>query len=121
MRSQWLILTCAMRCLVGVALAGVLGCGGPLEANGSPSRSFSIEAGQELELTLGTTGPGEYTSPPDISSAAVRFLDVRVVGPFTPGGARQRFRFKGMAPGVAVIVFHNAEQNITVEDTINVH
>lgn len=105
----------------GLVLAGVFGCEGPLEANGFPSRSFSIEAGQELELTLGTTGPGEYASPPDISSPAVRFLDVRVVGPPTPGGARQRFRFKGIAPGVAVIVFHNAEQNRTVEDTINVH
>lgn len=111
-----------MRSLVGcMVLAGMFGCGGPLEANGSPSRSFSVEVGQELELTLGTTGPGEYASPPDISSPAVRFLEMRVVGPPTPGGARQRFRFKGMAPGVAVIVFHNAEQDRTVEDTVNVH
>jgi hypothetical protein len=105
----------------GLILAGVFGCGGPLEANGDPSRSFSIAAGQELELTLGTTGPGGYASPPDISTSAVRFLDVRLVGPPTPGGVRQLFRFKGMAPGVAVIVFHNAEQDRTVEDTVNVH
>jgi hypothetical protein len=110
-----------IRVIGGLVLGGVFGCGGPLEANGSSGGSFSIEAGQELELTLGTTGPGEYGSPPDISSPALRFLDVRVVGPFTPGGARQRFRFKGMAPGVAVIVFHNAVQDRTVEDTVNVH
>ena len=88
------------------------------------SWSFSIEVGQELELTLGTTGPGDYASPPDISSPAVRFLDVRVVGSPTPGGARQRFRFKGMTPGVAVITFHHtgpAGLSPTVEDTINVH
>jgi hypothetical protein len=111
-----------MRTLLGgLVFAGVFGCDGPLEANGEPSRSFSIEAGQELELTLGTTGPGGYASPPEISSSAVRFLDVGIVGPPTPGGARQLFRFKGIVPGVAVIVFHNAEQDRTVEDTVNVH
>lgn len=111
-----------MRFLFGaMVLAGVFACGGPLEANGDPSQSFSIDVGQELELTLGTTGPGGYASPPDISSSALRFLDVKVVAPFTPGGARQRFRFEGASAGVAVIVFYNAEQGKTVKDTINVH
>lgn len=111
-----------MRCLVGgLVLAGVFGCGGPLEANGLPSRSFSIEVGQQLQLTLQVAGPGEYASPPDISSTAVRFLEARVVGPPVPAGVTQRFSFQGMTPGVAVIVFHNAEQDRTVEDTVNVH
>jgi hypothetical protein len=85
---------------------------------------LSLEVGHELELTLGTTGPGEYASPPDISSPAVRFLDVELVGPPTPGGVSQRFSFRGMTAGVAVITFHYtgpAGLNPTVEDTINVH
>ena len=97
------------------------GCSqGPLEANGSPSHTISIKAGRELELTLQTIGPGEYVSPPLVSSAAVRFLDVRQGTP-VPAGATQRFRFEAVAPGVAVIVFHHNLQGPTIEDTINVH
>ena len=105
-----------------VVALGLVSCGqGPLEANGSPSHTVSIEAGRELELTLQTIGPGEYASPPVVSSAAVRFLDVRLVTPAVPAGPTQLFRFKALAPGVAVIVFHHTAQGPTVEDTINVH
>jgi len=48
--------------LAGVLIALALSsCGqGSLEANGLPSHSISIKAGQTLELTLQTIGPGEY-------------------------------------------------------------
>jgi hypothetical protein len=104
-----------------IALSGLLGCGGPLEADGAPSQSFIIKAGRELELTLHTTGPGEYASPPLVSSAAVRFLDVRGVGAPNPAGPTQRFRFDAVQPGVAVIVFQHTAQGPTIEDTVNVH
>jgi len=108
--------------LRGFVLAlGLAGCSqGPLEANGFPNHSVSIKAGRELELTLQTIGPGEYVSPPAVSSAAVRFLDVRLVSP-VPAGATQRFRFDAVAPGVAVVVFQHTAQGPTIEDTINVH
>jgi hypothetical protein len=100
---------------------GLAACGqGPLEAYGSPSSTFSIKAGRELELTLGTVGPGEYESPPAVSSAVVQFLDVRSGSP-VPAGARQQFRFEAVRPGVAVIVFHHTEQGPTIEDTVEVH
>ena len=105
-----------------IAALGLVGCGqGPLEANGSPSHTLSITAGRELELTLQTTGPGEYASPPAVSSAVVRFLDVRLVAPTVPAGPTQRFRFQAVGPGVAVIAFHHTAQGPTIEDTVNVH
>jgi hypothetical protein len=102
-----------------IAALGLVGCGGPLEANGAPSQTLTIKAGRELELTLHTTGPGEYASPPLISSAALRFLDVRLGAP-NPAGPTQRFRFEAVQPGVAVIVFQHTAQGPTIEDTVNV-
>ncbi len=104
-----------------VVALGLAGCSqGALEANGSPSHTISIEAGRELELTLQTIGPGEYVSPPAVSSATVRFLDVRQGTP-VPAGATQVFRFEAVAPGVAVVVFHHKLQGPAIEDTILVH
>src|SRR5512138_167157 len=89
-----------------VVALGLAGCGqGPFEANGIPSQSLSIKAGRELDLTLQTIGPGEYASPPSVSSDVLRFLDVRLVTPPVPAGVTQRFRFEAVAPGRAVIVF----------------
>src|SRR4051812_723747 len=97
--------------LGGLVALGLVGCGqGPLEANGVPSQALSIKAGRELELTLQTIGPGEYASPPVVSSAAVRFLDVRLVAPAVPAGLTQRFRFEAARPGVAIIVFQHTAQ-----------
>ncbi len=109
--------------LVSVALVLALaGCGQePLAANGAPSQTFSVKAGRELELTLQTVGPGEYASPPTLSTSAVRFLEVRLVTPAVPAGPTQRFRFVAVRPGQAIIVFHHTEQGQVVEDTVNVH
>ncbi len=105
-----------------VVALGFVGCGqGPFETNGIPSRSLSIKAGRELDLTLQTIGPGEYASPPSVSSDVLRFLDVRLVTPPVPAGPTQRFRFEAVAPGMAVIVFHHTVQGTTIEDTVNVH
>lgn len=86
--------------------SGLLGCGEtPLEVNGSPSQTLSIKAGRELELSLQTIGPGEYASPPLVSSAVVRFLDVQLMTPAVPARPRQRFRFEAVRPGATVSVF----------------
>ena len=107
--------------IVGAGL-GLVGCGqGPVEENGAPSHTLTVKAGRELELTLQTVGPGEYASPPSLSSGAVRFLDVQLVTPAVPAGPTQRFRFEAVQPGDAVIVFHHTGQDPTVEDTVHVH
>jgi hypothetical protein len=105
-----------------IVALGLTGCGqGPLEANGVPSHTLSITTGRELEITLQTIGPGEYASPPLVSSTGVRFLGVRLVTPPVPAGPTQRFRFEAVGQGVAVIVFHHTSQSPTIEDTIIVH
>jgi hypothetical protein len=106
----------------GALTLGFLDCGqGPVEEDGAPSQSLSITAGRELDVMLQTVGPGEYASPPEISSAAVRFLDMELVTPGVPAGPTQRFRFRALTSGIAVVVFHHTVQGETVEDTVNVH
>lgn len=100
----------------------LLGCGtDPLAVDYEPSHSLTISSGRELDVTLGTAGPGEYASPPTVSSAAIRFLDVQSVLPAVPAGAQQRFRFTAVAPGEAVITFHHTGGGQTVEDTVVVN
>ena len=102
-----------------IAALGLTGCGqGPLAANGAPSHTLTITAGRGLEVILQTIGPGEYASPPLVSSSGVRFLDVGLVTPAVPAGPTQRFRFEAVGPGVAVIVFQHTGQGPTIEDTI---
>ena len=105
---------------VGLALA--LGCRSDdlVTANGAPDRSMSVAPGQHLELTLQSIGPGEYISPPAISSPAVQFIDVGLVTPAVPAGITQRFRFRALAPGQAVVTFQHTGRNPAVEDTIDV-
>lgn len=111
----------SMRLLfLGCAGLGLLGCGpGPLEVEGRASQSFSIAVGGELDVSLFNTLP--YDSLPEVSSSAVRFLDMQFVGPNVPAGGTQRFRFKGAEQGRAVIVFSEVGGGSAVVDTVYVH
>jgi hypothetical protein len=82
------------------------------------SRTVTVSVGQPIEITLQTVGPGEYQSPPMISSDIVRFVDVTFVGPAVPAGPTQRFRFATTARGTAVISFRHSGMNPAVEDTV---
>ena len=110
------------------AIAVVTGCSNDvLGANGIPSRTLSLKVGEALELTLQSIGPGEYASPPAISSTSLRFLDVSLVTPAVPAGVTQKFRFRGQAAGRAVIAFEHTGQSsdpgagLTIQDTVQVH
>jgi hypothetical protein len=114
-------------CLLS-GIAVVAACSDDLVgANGIPSRSLTVKVGQTLELTLQAIGPGEYASPPTISSASIRFVDVSLVTPAVPAGVTQRFRFHAGTPGRAVITFQHSGQSsdpgagLTVQDTVDVH
>ena len=97
------------------------GCGPePLAQSGVPTGSLSLVVGQKLDLKLQTIGPGEYASPPAISSRAIRFLGVAYVSPAVPAGPTQKFSFQAVAPGLAIVVFHHTGQSPVVEDTIEV-
>lgn len=91
-----------------------------VSVTGSASRTLSADAGSEIDITLQTIGPGEYASPPAISSASVRFLGASLVGPAVPAGPTQRFRFRAVASGRAIIGFQHTGQGPAVEDTVDV-
>jgi hypothetical protein len=105
------------------ALVALTACGqdGPAGLNAGPSRTLSIGVGGELALRLQSIGPGEYTVPPQLSSGAIRFLSAALVGPPVPAGETQLFRFRGVAPGTAIITFSHSGSSATIMDTVTVH
>lgn len=109
------------RSSISLAVLAVAACGGsPTQPDDSPRATIVVSKGQEFEINLGTVGPGSYDSIPSISTAAVRFLDAAIVGPYVPAGERQRFRFVAQSLGVAVIVFHHSDSAPIVTDTVRV-
>ena len=89
------------------------------DIDGSAS-TVTASVGRELDITLGTVGPGAYDSLPSISSTAVLFLDASTVPPVVPAGPRQRFRFMPQQRGTAVITFHHSGTNPTITTTVTV-
>lgn len=113
----------ALRYLASIiAIAFVVACGSDnpvgISITGSTSRTFTVPAGFQFSVTLQTIGPGEYSSPPDLSSSAVQFRDVADVSPHVPAGPTQRFRFLAVAPGSAIVRFTHTDRNPMVEDTV---
>ena len=92
--------------LVAVLLAGACSSRGPFEVWGQPSAAFSIAVGQQLDVKIGTVGPGEYLSPPTLNGSAIEFLSV-TSGVSVPSGVQQVFHFKGVATGQTIVVFQN--------------
>ena len=82
------------------------------------NRQVSLSTGDGLDVTLQSIGPGEYASPPTMSSSAVAFLDVAYVGPSVPAGVTQRFRFRAASRGTAIITFTHTGNNSAVQDTV---
>jgi len=109
------------------AIVVVAGCSNDVvSANGIPGHNLSLKVGETLELTLQTIGPGEYLSPPAISSPSVRFLDVSLVTPPVPAGVTQKFRFHAQTAGRSVITFEHTGESpdpsvgLTIQDTVEV-
>jgi hypothetical protein len=107
--------------LIGLTLLAA--CGSDESASPDPTSShgetISVVSSQAFFITLQTVGSGEYISPPQISSSAVRFTDVFPGNP-GPAGPTQRFLFQAVQSGRAVITFHHTGQSPTVQDTVQV-
>lgn len=91
----------------------------------SPDGAQTVAAspGQRINITLSNVGPAIYASPPMISSASVSYVGVEVVPPYNPAGPTQRFRFKAVSAGQAVIRFQRELGDAivsVVEDTVRV-
>ena len=105
--------------LVGLIGAGLVACAGePLAVQSREGQTLRLRVGQELDLTVGTVGPGAYQAPPSISSPVLRFLDERVVAPHLPSGPTQLFRFQAKARGTALVVITHSGTNPTIQDTV---
>ncbi len=109
--------------LVAVGTALTLACESrsPLEVNGKLNTSLSVRVGEQFGIHLYTVGPGEYLSPPQLSSASLQFVDANVVPPYNPGGPTQLFRFIALAQGRTVITFQHSSGSYTVTDTVTVN
>ncbi|HEX4633146.1 MAG TPA: hypothetical protein VH163_04895 [Gemmatimonadales bacterium] len=104
--------------ILSLALIGLVACGtNPLEIKSDSSQTLSLEVGQQLDLTVGTVGPGSYQMP-TISSSAVVFLGDSIIGPNTPAGPRQLYRFRGVVAGRAIVVITHSGMEPTITDTI---
>ena len=99
-------------------LIGLTACGtNPVAVMNDSSQMITLKVGQELDLTLGTVGPGAYQTP-TLSSGAVAFLGDSLIGPNKPAGPRQLFRFQGVAAGSAIIVLTHSGDQPTITDTV---
>jgi hypothetical protein len=111
-----------LRATATIVIALLAACGGNnpvgISITGSTSRTFTVPAGFQFSVTLQTIGPGEYSSPPALSSSAVQFRDMADVCPCVPAGPTQRFRFLAVDPGSAIVRFTHTDRNPIVEDTV---
>jgi len=104
------------------AIAVALGCHGDSIValdTAALNTHTSAHVGDRIDVTLQSIGPGEYASPPTLSSPAVAFLGVGYCGA-VPAGATQCFHFRAASPGQAVLTFIHSGNNGVVHDTIDV-
>ncbi|AHG92884.1 hypothetical protein J421_5349 (plasmid) [Gemmatirosa kalamazoonensis] len=102
--------------LLFVGIVG--GCDDPVSVSGE-NRRVSAGVGTEVVITLGTVRPGEFASPPEISSPSLEFVEMSYVGAL-PGGPTQRFRLRTVARGRAVVTFRHTFASRVVSDTVDV-
>jgi len=104
--------------VVAGSLIGLWACSAnPLAVSGDSSQTLALGVGRQLNLTVGTVGPGSYQTP-TIAGRSVAFLGDSIVGPATPAGPRQLFRFKGVVTGTSIIVLTHSGNEPTITDTI---
>jgi hypothetical protein len=65
-------------------------------------QQVTANVGQQIQITLGTVGPGSYGTP-EVSSPATHFDDYELMWPPNPGGPVQIYIFRAAAEGKAEI------------------
>ena len=104
--------------IVGGCTASTLSSVAPLALKYAPSQTVNMVVGQELEITVGTLGPGSYDAPTISSSAVTRVPDHTVDTIVTPGGPTQHFRFMALAAGQAIITLGQSGRAEFRSDTV---
>jgi len=103
-----------------VGAAVLVGCGAD-RIVGFPDATHRVDVGvgDLVDITLRAGALGSYAVPPSIAGPAVVFQEVTDPDKFpAPGGAAQRFRFRAVASGTAVVTFTPAQPGPSVVDTI---
>jgi len=90
----------------------------PVVLKYAPSQTINLAVGQELEITVGTLGPGSYGAPTISSAAVVQVPDYTVDSIVTPGGPTQHFRFMAQGAGQAVITLGQSGRTTFHSDTV---
>lgn len=72
-----------------------------LDNPAAPARA-DLTAGQRLELTLRSVGPGAYTEP-TVSAVALRFVESFLPRQQNPGGPTKVFVFEAVSPGTVQV------------------
>jgi len=104
--------------VLGGCSASASSSGTPVVLNYAPSQTIDLVVGQELDITVGTVGPGSYDAPTISSSAVIRVPDYTVDTIVTPGGPTQHFRFMAHATGQAVITLGQSGRTTFRSDTV---
>ena len=92
----------------------------PLALTGDASGSTTVASvGQEIDITLGTIGPGQYDTP-IVSAPCVHFLDMSFPATQNPGGPTQLFRFQSVSTGTATITIPHSTQPTPFSLTVTV-
>jgi hypothetical protein len=82
----------------------------------------SSAVGDLVDIRLWAGALGTYGNQPTISTPALSFVGVSIDdGPPTPGGPSQRFRFRAVSRGTALIMFTPVSYAPVVVDTVIVH
>ena len=106
---------------VGLAMLAGISCSADHLVSigtGVDNHRVTTGVGGQVEVSLWGGGMGEYASPPTISGPAVTFLYVTDEGPINPGGPTQRFRFRAVVRGTAIVTFTPQSIGPAVVDTI---
>ena len=86
--------------------------------NRNSGQRVTATAGQPIQITLQTIGPGQYVSP-HISSPAIRFVSAGFAEQQNPGGPRQIYHFRAASDGEAHITIpHEAKGKVTTPDGV---
>lgn len=88
----------------------------------SNGKHVSVRVGQQIEISLGTVGPGQYGAP-EISSSAVRLVNTALDWPANPGGPSFVYIFETVAEGearVKVPVLNGGQESYANDITFTV-
>ena len=106
---SWSRVFCTVAAVIGLALTSCSREDRIRLTNADSGRQITVGVDAQIEITLQTIGPGEY-SDPQVSSGSVRLVGVSSLTP-PPAGSRQLFRFQAAAPGRADIMIPHTGQN----------